>query len=208
MSTGKRSFSTQRGIGFIALVFLALVVLPALKRHQHAYLTSKDASSSPPITHLPLDYKLRVFRDSSKKQLKRNSRAPLKDLLAGEKSLALVNFWATWCPPCLEEIPSLEQLNRQFNHNLELGKPAIAKLITVSVDDRMEDIVHLENTLDFKPTFSVFHDPEGELARTLGTTKFPETFLINSDGEILYKWLGPQDWLSLDVLHQIEIHSK
>lgn len=81
-------------------------------------------------------------------------------------------------------------------------------LITISVDDRLDDITKLERTLDFKPTFSVLYDKDGELARSLGTTKFPETYLINKSGKILYKWLGPQNWLSEDVLRQLKLHSE
>ena len=47
---------------------------------------------------------------------------------------------------------------------------------------------------------AVLHDPGGSLAGSLGSTKFPETLLIDSKGEVLYKWVGPQDWLSAEVL--------
>ena len=95
--------------------------------------------------------------------------------------------------------------NQILSKTIQKGSK-VPTLITISVDDRIEDISKLESTLDFKPTFSVMYDREGELARTMGTTKFPETYLVNAQGKILYKWLGPQDWLSDDVLQQLKPH--
>lgn len=208
MTTSKRSFSNLRWIGLIALFFVVLAALPVLKSHQYEQFTEKK-SSSPEVTHFPLDYSLKIFRDPTRKgSPNRGSKVTLKELLTSETPLFIINFWATWCPPCLEELPSIENLNLQLSRQVSSGKPLTAKLITISVDDRMDDISRLETTLDFKPTFAVFHDPEGELARSLGTTKFPETFLVNNRGEILYKWVGPQDWLSMDALHQLKLHSK
>lgn len=112
----------------------------------------------------------------------------------------IVNFWATWCPPCLEELPSLEYLHRE----LKLGKGSSGPLlVAISVDDTAAAVMALFATLESKPSFLILHDPSGEFARSVGTSKFPETYLINSNGEVAYKWLGPQDWLSSDVVERL-----
>lgn len=123
----------------------------------------------------------------------------LKALAAQSPSGILVNFWATWCPPCLEELPTLEHLHRQ----LSKAGTALPQLVTISVDEKPEDVATLYKTLDFKPSFLVLYDRDGALSRSVGTTKFPETYWINKDGKILHKWIGPQNWIGAEVLRKL-----
>lgn len=109
----------------------------------------------------------------------------------------IVNFWATWCPPCLEELPSLEILGRQLS---KLGKDKFPQLVTISVDEQTAEIHKLLSDLNFQPSFTVFHDPMGKLAREAGTTKFPETYWLDNNGVLIHKWVGPQNWTGADVL--------
>ncbi len=114
-----------------------------------------------------------------------------------DRDYLIVNFWATWCPPCLDEIPSLEYLGKQLERPENKTLP---RLVTISVDEDPKEVGKLFKTLDFSPTFTVLHDVEGEFATSLGTSKFPETFLINKSGAVVKKWVGPQNWLSGQVL--------
>lgn len=109
----------------------------------------------------------------------------------------IINFWATWCPPCIEELPSLEYLHRRLRINSSTQLPI---LVTISVDEQPKEVVQLFSTLDFEPTLIVLSDPNGYFSRSLGTLKFPETYWIDSSGRILHKWIGPQNWLSAEVL--------
>lgn len=118
----------------------------------------------------------------------------LRELTKKNPKGILVNFWATWCPPCIQEMPSLEYFHRKITANLP-------QLITVSVDEKPQDVFALFQTLDYPISLTVLHDPLGELSRRVGTSKFPETYWINSIGEIKYKWAGPQNWLGPDVLN-------
>jgi peroxiredoxin len=77
---------------------------------------------------------------------------------------------------------------------------ALPILVTISVDESAEAVRKFAKTLNRPLPFLVLHDPDGAFSRQLGVTKFPETFLIDSKGKILQKWIGPQDWLSLEVL--------
>lgn len=199
--------STLRGTFWILFFFCILFCIPFLITQKKYHFESKteESTKSP---QFPLDVKLVVFRDTNKIKSSTRSKVTLKDLIKDDTGLILVNFWATWCPPCLEELPSIEMLHRQIqNKTDQIGSPNL-KLITISVDDHLDDISKLESTLDFKPSFNVLYDREGELARSIGTTKFPETYLINKEGKILYKWLGPQNWLSHDVLQQLKNHAQ
>ncbi len=131
---------------------------------------------------------------------KRGRAVTIQDWLAKSPGGVLVNFWATWCPPCLEELPSLEFFHRQLE---KAQDPKLPILVTVSADEQLEDVPNLFKTLDFKPTFPVIFDQKADLARGLGTAKFPETYWVGKDGKILYKWIGPQDWLNAGVLNHL-----
>ena len=201
-----RKFSTVRGILWIVAFFALLWVFPLLiSNNDHEFELNPNSQEKFP-QEFPLATRLTVFRDASSKKRLPRSKVTLQDLVKEASGPVLINFWATWCPPCLEELPSIEMLHRQILSKALQKNSKVPTLVTISVDDRIEDITKLESTLDFKPSFTVVYDREGELARTMGTTKFPETYLVNAQGKILYKWLGPQEWLSDDVLQQLKTH--
>jgi thiol-disulfide isomerase/thioredoxin len=96
----------------------------------------------------------------------------------------LVNFWATWCAPCRDEMPSLEMLNRRFGDRVVM--------LAVSVDDDTAQVARFFG--DTKPSFAVLWDKDKQFTRTYGTSKFPETYLVSPDGRIAAKFTGPRDW--------------
>ena len=107
--------------------------------------------------------------------------------------VVLLNFWATWCPPCREEIPSMVLLNRNMQ-----GKPF--QMLAVSIDEGGKDAV-----LDFfrkgGVSLPVLLDPDGRVAREqYGTTGVPETFVIDAKGVIVKKVIGAMDWSSPQVM--------
>lgn len=95
-----------------------------------------------------------------------------------------VNFWATWCAPCRDEMPSMEMLNRRFGSELTM--------IAVSVDDDQAQIGRFFGS--DKPSFTVLWDNEKKSARAYGTSKFPESYLIDPEGRVAAKFTGPRDW--------------
>jgi cytochrome c biogenesis protein CcmG/thiol:disulfide interchange protein DsbE len=105
--------------------------------------------------------------------------------------VVVLNFWATWCPPCVEETPSLNRLQKhiQSRNALVLG---------VSVD---EDPAAYEKFLkDYGIVFPTFREPSRKLALDYGTPMFPDTYVIDRHGKILRKFFGPQEWDSPDML--------
>lgn len=99
----------------------------------------------------------------------------------------LLNFWATWCAPCRDEMPSMEMLNRRFERD-----QLPIELVAVSVDDDWKQVNRFFGAT--QPTFTVLWDREKQTSNAYGTRKFPETYLIDPEGRIAAKFIGPRDW--------------
>ncbi len=109
--------------------------------------------------------------------------------------IVMVHFWATWCPPCVEEIPTLDRLY----HNLA-DKDFV--LLAVSVDEGGAGAVSSflqRNRL----TLPVLLDPSHSVSSLYGTFKFPETYLVDRNGKVRYKVIGPQDWTAPESIRVI-----
>jgi len=112
------------------------------------------------------------------------------DLSALRGKPVLVNFWATWCPPCRDEMPSLSKLAQAFD-------PQSFEVVTVSVDDGWEPIEKF--LAGSKITFRVALDEGAKISRTYGTSKLPESYLIDKDGKLRLKFVGPRNWMDPNV---------
>jgi len=182
----------------VALALVLLAVLPGQLQKKHYSLQLPDGRSGR-LPQFPVDTQLPLIEPVGK-----TGTISIRSLIGENPNGALICFWATWCPPCLEELPSLEYFGRQLN---QAGN-AFPKLITVSVDESPNDVFSLYKTLDFTPTLVVLHDRAGEFSRSLGTTKFPETYWVDPSGTVLHKWIGPQNWLSQDIIQKLHRQPK
>ncbi len=100
--------------------------------------------------------------------------------------VVMVHFWATWCPPCVEEMPALDRMYRHFqNKDFEL--------IAVNVDEGVSDAVpaFLKNN---KITIPVLLDARKKISGLYGTYKLPETYIVDRKGIVRYKVIGPRNW--------------
>lgn len=112
--------------------------------------------------------------------------------------LVFLNFWATWCPPCIYEIPSMERLNRRF-------RTRGFQMMAVSVDDNIPIIQDFLGRLRPAPSFLILHDPGRLVTESYyGTEKYPETYLIGPNGELLKKYEGAIEWTDPAVVAEIE----
>jgi peroxiredoxin len=105
--------------------------------------------------------------------------------------VVVLNFWATWCPPCVEETPALNRLQQHIvsNGGMVLG---------ISVD---QDAAAYETFLrDHQITFPNYRDPSKNIASSYGTAVYPETYIISRDGKIARKIIGPQVWDSPEMI--------
>jgi len=97
----------------------------------------------------------------------------------------LVNFWATWCPPCLEEMPAMERLWRKH-------KDAGFVLVAVSVDADPQKVVPFAAA--HKLTFPIVFDSKMTVAEKYGVRALPSSFILRRDGNLAGLALGPRHW--------------
>jgi peroxiredoxin len=106
----------------------------------------------------------------------------------------MLNFWATWCPPCVEEIPALEDLARRID-GTDL------RLLAVSVD---EDWDTVRRFFAKGTRIGVLYDASKELPKKYGTEKYPETFLIDAAGKVRYYFINKRDWTRPEAVACLE----
>lgn len=101
--------------------------------------------------------------------------------------VVMVHFWATWCPPCVEELPLLAKLYPELSGN-------DFEMLAISVDEGGANAVRTfmqQNNLHVP----VLLNPDRSVASLYGTYKFPETYIVDRLGVVRYKVIGPRNWL-------------
>ena len=114
------------------------------------------------------------------------------NLLNYRGKVVFINFWATWCSTCEVEMPSMEKLYQRFkDHGFEM--------LTISVD---KDPSLIEPFMKkYNLTFPVLLDPDSDVAKKkYKTTGVPETFIVNREGIIVFKKIGPDDWATDEMM--------
>jgi cytochrome c biogenesis protein CcmG, thiol:disulfide interchange protein DsbE len=116
--------------------------------------------------------------------------------------IVVLNFWATWCPPCVEEMPSLAQLQKRL-----AGRDVT--VMAVSLDDNGDDYHKFlkEHNIDLltvreagqKTATGVIAPVSSEY----GTFKVPETYIIDRQGTIRRKFIGPVDWSQAEIIEYL-----
>jgi peroxiredoxin len=105
--------------------------------------------------------------------------------------VVVLNFWATWCPPCVEEMPSLVQLQSQLKNR---GVTVLA--VSLDVDEN----AYNKFLRDHNVQLLSVRDPGQKANALYGTFKFPETYIIDRDGKVRRKFIGPVDWTQPEIV--------
>src|SRR5690606_5726762 len=108
-----------------------------------------------------------------------------------------VHFWATWCPPCVHEIPDFLEFART-----QRGKPV--HFIAISLDDAWPTALKILAEKSLPPNVSSVLDVESKVPDSFGSFQFPETYLISADQRIIGKYVGAQDWQSHPIQAALE----
>jgi len=112
-----------------------------------------------------------------------------------EDGVVLLNFWATWCPPCRKEMPSMASLYQML-------KAKGLNVVAVSVD---RDAAALAGFVrEYSLPFQILHDQDSEISRLYGVFRYPETFLIDKKGKIRRHWIGAIEWTSPAIITEVE----
>lgn len=101
--------------------------------------------------------------------------------------VVLVNLWTTWCPPCRDEMPSMERLYQRLH-----GRGV--ELLAVSQDDpgTMDQVADFVREVGV--TFPVLLDPDRQVGARYGVWGYPETFVVDREGRIVERVIGPRTW--------------
>jgi peroxiredoxin len=100
--------------------------------------------------------------------------------------VVLLNIWATWCPPCVEEMPSMEKLYQELQ-----GEGF--EILAVSIDESgAQDVLPFMKK--HKLSFPALTDSKGAIKNLYQTTGVPESFIIDKDGILVEKVIGPRNW--------------
>jgi peroxiredoxin len=117
-----------------------------------------------------------------------NDKAVALHELKGQ--VVVLNFWATWCPPCVEELPSLVLMQKQL---ADKG----VKVFAVSLD--VDKNAYEKFLKDHGVDLLTVRDPEQKSSSMYGTFKYPETYIIDRKGVVRRKFIGPVDWTHPEI---------
>jgi len=102
--------------------------------------------------------------------------------------VVFLNVWATWCPPCRIEMPSMERLHRRFRDR---------GLVVLAVSEDENGTAAVQPFIDeMGLTFPILLDEDGVIPPRYGVTGYPETFIIDREGRVVQHTIGPEDWKS------------
>ncbi len=109
--------------------------------------------------------------------------------------VVLVNFWATWCEPCIEEMPSIQKLRARF-----AGRP-----FEVLAVNNMEGEPKIRKFLKNTPLdFPIVRDTDGAVTKAWRARIFPSSYLVDAEGRIRYSLAGATDWDAPDIVKKVQ----
>ncbi|HTS07455.1 MAG TPA: TlpA disulfide reductase family protein [Candidatus Eisenbacteria bacterium] len=160
----------MRAFSHFCLLFVACLALISLSACYSGSRPPRIGSAAPEITIQDSDHsvKLSDYRGQ----------------------VVVLNFWATWCPPCVEEMPSLVEMQRRM-------KAKGITVIGVSVD--VDQSAYNRFLKDHNVNLLTVRDPGQKSSNLYGTFKFPETYIIDRNGVMRRKFIGAVDWTEPEI---------
>jgi peroxiredoxin len=109
--------------------------------------------------------------------------------------LLILNFWATWCPPCREELPSLDALQRTLG-----AKGLVVLAVSVDKDEKAYRAFLAAN----KVVMTTARDPGQDINREYGTAQFPESYIIDQNGTVIEKIISSTNWMDERMINYVQ----
>jgi len=110
--------------------------------------------------------------------------------------VVLVNFWATWCPPCRKEMPSMERLYQRFRE-----RPFM--VLAINQWETVDHVFSYTGDLNVFPTFPILFDSESRVSADFGVRGLPTSFIVDAGGHIVYKAVGGREFDHPEVVQLI-----
>lgn len=107
--------------------------------------------------------------------------------------VVLLNFWATWCPPCIREMPSMERLHQEI-------KAKDFKVIALNQMEEVDDVFAFTGQLEVDPTFEILFDKTSQVSQEYAVKGLPTTYLIDKKGNIRYRAVGGREFNHPEVI--------
>lgn len=111
--------------------------------------------------------------------------------------VVMLNFWATWCPPCRREMPSMDELHRALSE-----RPF--SVVAINEWEEPDQVFAWIGVLPRFPAFPILFDPDGAVAEAYGVKGLPTTFVIDREGRIAYRAMGGREFNHPEVVRLIE----
>ena len=152
-----------------------------------------NAAEQPPLSHSLSKMKHTILAPDLKLQDMDEETVDIKDLRG---KTVVVNFWATWCPPCRREMASLERL-------YQATKDKNVEVLAVDIGEDEDAVFAFLGELDPTPEFKVLFNEDGSLMYGWGVRGLPTTFIINPKGEIAYRAIGGREFDHPEIIKAI-----
>lgn len=141
------------------------------------------------------DFKFIELQESLN-DVKARNFSDIKQLSDLKGKLILLNFWASWCEPCIQEFPDMINLVNQ--------RPNVV-IVAINRDQKKEDAIQFIETFpEAKGKILFYWDPKGEITSLYGTEVLPESYLITYDFKVLKKIIGIEDWDHPNILRFLD----
>ena len=172
-----KGLSNKAIVGIVVAIIVSVVLLFIIGQ-RHKFEPVLEGKTAPDFTLPGLQGKMYKLSDYKGK-------------------VVFINFWATWCKPCEEEMPSMQIMYEALKKNFQNFE-----LLAVSVDSKEPEVVE-SFARKYGLTFPILHDKKGKIKEIYKTTGVPESFIVDQNGIIAEKVWGPRNWSRQDSVNTI-----
>ena len=156
-------------------------------------VSNLNGEGLPPLTHSLTSVNTKVKAPELRFQNMDEEIVDIKDL---KGKVVVVNFWATWCPPCRREMGSLEKFH-------QATKDKNVEVLAVNIGEDMDTVFSFQGTVDPSPEFQMLFDLDGVSMDKWGVKGLPTTFVLNPDGTIAYRAVGGREFDHPDLIEKV-----